>query len=46
MSFNENARLDPSQVEDRRGVGMGTLGGIGGGAGILLLLLSMLLGVT
>jgi predicted metalloprotease len=32
MTFNENARLDPSQVEDRRGA-RGGFGGFGGGRG-------------
>lgn len=43
MSFNDNARLDPSQVQDRRGRGMGRGtrigGGIGGGIVVLLLVL-------
>jgi predicted metalloprotease len=58
MTFNENARLDPSQVEDRRGSrgGFGGFGGGGGGRGpviaggggisILLLVASLLLGVN
>ena len=43
MSFNDSAQLDPSQVEDRRGSGMGRGtkigGGIGGGIVVLLLAL-------
>ena len=43
MSFNDGAQLDPSQVEDRRGGGMGRGtkigGGIGGGIVVLLLAL-------
>jgi predicted metalloprotease len=31
MSFNPNAQLDPSQVEDQRGSGRGGGGGLGGG---------------
>ena len=45
MSFNDNVRLDPSQVQDRRGMGRGTKigGGIGGG---IVLLLALLFGVN
>jgi uncharacterized protein len=43
--FNDDARLDTSQVGDRRGR-MGPIAGIGGTAGILLLIVSMLLGVN
>lgn len=55
MSFNDNVRLDPSQVQDRRGQGMGRGtkigGGIGGGIVVLLLVLlgvnpAMLEGLT
>jgi predicted metalloprotease len=50
MRFNENVRLDPSQVEDQRGSGGGGLGGggglnipiaVGGGGGGLLLVLAI-----
>jgi predicted metalloprotease len=47
MSFNPRARLDPSQVEDRRG-GMGRAGPIaigGGGLGLLGLILALVLGI-
>ena len=45
MSFNDNAQLDPSQVQDRRGMGRGTKigGGIGGG---IVLLLAALFGIN
>ncbi|TLM86505.1 hypothetical protein FDW83_01800 [Pseudarthrobacter sp. NamE2] len=45
MSFNDNVQLDPSQVQDRRGMGRGVKvgGGIGGG---LILLIATLLGVN
>ncbi|MHC6230961.1 KPN_02809 family neutral zinc metallopeptidase [Arthrobacter sp. MMS24-T111] len=45
MSFNDNAQLDPSQVQDRRGMGTGVKvgGGIGGG---LVLLIALLLGIN
>lgn len=47
MSFNEKSRLDPSQVEDRRGRGAGTAVAIGGGGlGLLILLAAVLLGVV
>ena len=52
MSFNPNARLDPSQVQDQRGRG-GMPGGRGGqmvagggGLSILVLVVSLLLGVN
>jgi hypothetical protein len=45
MSFNDNAQLDPSQVQDRRGMGRGTKvgGGIGGG---IILLIAALFGIN
>ena len=49
MSFNPNARLDPSQVEDRRGGGFGGGRGMaigGGGISIVGLLLALLLGIN
>lgn len=46
MPFNENKRLDPSQVQDRRGRSAGQTIAIGGGGiGIIILLVSMFLGV-
>lgn len=47
MTFNSGAKLDPSQVEDRRGGGMGRGGkvGIGLGGGIVLLI-GALLGIN
>ncbi|MDP8924076.1 MAG: neutral zinc metallopeptidase [Chloroflexota bacterium] len=49
MRFNPNARLDPSQVEDRRGRGFGGGRGLavgGGGISIVALLLALLFGVN
>src|SRR4051812_32112259 len=50
MSFNPNASLDPSQVEDRRGGSGGGRGGPlmigGGGLGVVVLIVSLLLGVN
>jgi predicted metalloprotease len=50
MTFNPNASLDPSQVEDRRREGGFSPGGGlvigGGGIGLVVLLLSLLLGVN
>jgi predicted metalloprotease len=48
MSFNPSARLDPSQVQDRRGR-MGGAGPVlagGGGISVLLLVAALLLGVN
>ncbi len=46
MPFNENKRLDPSQVQDRRGRSTGqTIAVGGGGLALILLLASMFLGV-
>ncbi|MFJ3956642.1 neutral zinc metallopeptidase [Arthrobacter sp. NPDC090010] len=42
MSFNEGSRLDPSQVQDRRGVGTGVKVGGGIGGGLLILVLTLL----
>jgi uncharacterized protein len=48
MSFNDNVKLDPTQVRDARG--RGGMGGPiiagGGGIGILVLVISLLLGVN
>ena len=45
MPFNERSRLDPSQVEDRRGRGVGTKVAIGGGGlGLVVLVVALLLG--
>jgi predicted metalloprotease len=47
VSFNDNARLDPSQVQDQRGRRSGGGGMIvgGGGIGLVILVVSLLLGV-
>src|SRR5512140_1276922 len=46
MSFNKNSRLDPTQVEDRRGrPGTGTVVAVGGGGlGLIITIVIMLLG--
>ncbi|ASN51917.1 MULTISPECIES: KPN_02809 family neutral zinc metallopeptidase [Sinomonas] len=47
MSFNDGAQLDPSQVQDRRGGGLGRGGVIGGGiGGGIVALILVLLGVN
>lgn len=47
MPFNEGSRLDPSQVEDRRGRGVGTTVAVGGGGiGLLILVVGLLLGIN
>jgi predicted metalloprotease len=46
MPFNDRSRLDPSQVQDRRGQGVGTKVAIGGGGlGLVVLVVALLLGV-
>lgn len=46
MPFNEKKRLDPSQVQDRRSRGTGKTIAIGGGGiGLVILVVSLLLGV-
>src|SRR5690349_20162926 len=46
MPFNDQAQLDPSQVEDRRGRGVGPLAIGGGGIGLVVLLVAMFLGIN
>ncbi|MFM8321483.1 MAG: neutral zinc metallopeptidase [Chloroflexota bacterium] len=47
MPFNNRSRLDPSQVSDRRGRGMGTTIALGGGGlGIIVMIAAMLLGIN
>lgn len=47
MTFNQNKRLDPSQVQDRRGRSPGRSIAIGGGGlGLIVLLISLLLGAN
>ena len=43
MPFNERSRLDTSQVEDRRGRGLGTAVTVGGGGLTLVVLLVAIL---
>jgi uncharacterized protein len=45
--FNDNARLDTSQVEDRRGRSSRgvVVGGVGGGLGLVVLIIALVLGV-
>jgi hypothetical protein len=48
MTFKPDAKLDPSQVEDRRGGGFGGGGPVivgGGGIGLIILIAALLLGV-
>src|SRR5512145_80088 len=46
MPFNDRSRLDPSQVEDRRGRGTGRAIALGGGGlGLVITIVAMLLGV-
>jgi uncharacterized protein len=46
MAFNEESKLDPSQVEDRRGRGAGSAVAVGGGAvGLVVLVVALLLGI-
>jgi predicted metalloprotease len=46
MPFNDQSRLDPSQVEDRRGRGAGAKVAIGGGGiGLVIMVVALLLGV-
>ena len=46
MSFNRKSRLDPSQVEDRRGRGRGTAIALGGGGlTLIVMIVAALLGV-
>ena len=47
MPFNDRSRLDPSQVQDRRGRSVGrTMAVGGGGIGLIVLVVSLLLGVN
>ena len=49
MRFDENARLDTSQVEDRRGGGISPGAGVavgGGGLGLVVMVIALLLGVN
>jgi predicted metalloprotease len=47
MPFNEKSRLDPSQVQDRRGMSTGTKVAVGGGGlSLLVLLVALIFGVN
>ena len=47
MPFNDGSRLDPSQVDDRRGRGVGTTVALGGGGlSLVVLVVALLLGVN
>ena len=49
MPFNNNSRLDTSQVDDRRGRGRGggtRIAGVGGGLGLVIVVVAMLLGAN
>ncbi len=46
MPFNDQTRLDPSQVEDRRGRRGGALALGGGGLGLVALLVALFLGIN
>lgn len=46
MPFNDQTRLDPSQVEDRRGRKGGAIALGGGGLGLVALLVAMFLGIN
>jgi uncharacterized protein len=47
MRFNRNSRLDPSQVQDRRGSSTGRRMAIGGGGvGLIIIVVALLMGVN
>src|SRR5665648_711196 len=47
MPFNEKSRLDPSQIQDRRGRSTGTRIAIGGGGlGLLIVVVALLMGIN